>query len=134
MRVYATTVQLAAYPGGDTIPAGTQDLALRAASRVVEACVSLRTYAVDVDGMPTNADDVQAMADATCAIAVEAYTTGAFEAGSSQQWESVRIGNVQLQNLQGASSADSPVIAGLPVPPVAVNALLGVGEVSVSFS
>lgn len=125
MRVYADAAALAAYPGGDTVPAGSVDVLLRAASRVVDTILVARKYDVDTDGLPTGVDDAQALSDAVCAIAVEAQATGALSAGSSQQWSSVSIGNVSLSGK--VSGADAPVVLGMPVPPAAVNALSGVG-------
>lgn len=131
MRQYADSAAYAAYFPDATVPANVDTL-LRGASRVVDRLLLGRVYDVDAAGMPTNADDLQALSDATCAIAGEADALGVYDAGNTQQWESVKIGTVQLQNLQGASTADSPVVLGLPVPASAIVALAGVGHMRVS--
>lgn len=128
MRVYATAADLAAYPGGDTIAAADADALLRTASRAVDHILVGRVYDVDtVTELPTDTDVAQALNDATCAIAVEAASTGVLEAGATQQWESVSIGNVSLSAPKGASATDSPRVLGLPVPAAAIIALQDVG-------
>lgn len=104
-----------------------QPASLRAASRIVDMLLKGRVYDVDVDLMPTDPDVAAAMAEATEAIAAEVEALGTLEAGSTQQWESVAIGSVQLSNLQGASAADPLLVMGVQVPPAALLALGDVG-------
>ena len=123
-RIYATTAQ--AWP---TDPPGNADLLLRTASRVVDVLLTTRAYDVDTDGMPTDADDVQALQDAAVTIAHELQTTGALDAGSTERWESVGIGSVSLSGRQ--ASEGTTMVAGLPVPGVALVYLSDVGTHSV---
>lgn len=126
-RVYATSAQYVTYTGG-AAPANVDTL-LRVASRVVDRLLKGRVYAVDADGLPTDADVAETLADATCAIAQEAAATGALEAGSTQEWDSVGIGNVSLSGR--GTSADTTVVLGIPVPGVALLALADVGTLVV---
>lgn len=131
MRQYADSTALAAYPGGSAVASDSVDLLLRTASRVVDKLLTGILYDTDSDGMPTDTDVAQALSDATCAIALEADARGSLNAGQTQQWESVQIGNVALSTLQGASATDTPMVLGLPVPPAAIVALSGVGPMGV---
>lgn len=129
MRVYATPEQLAAYPGGSTVPDADADALLRTASRMVDRLLTGRVYDTDADGMPTDVDVLQALADAACAIATELVATGATAAGASLQWDSVGIGSVSLS---GRKAADGTVtVLGLPVPAAAIAALADVGPLYV---
>lgn len=126
-RVYATAEQLAAYPGGSTVPEDSAPDFLILASAVVDLILVGRVYAVDDDGLPTDTDVADSLQRAVCAIVVESYATGALSQGATLQWESVAIGSVQLSNLQGASVSDPIVVMGLPIPPAAIIALSSVG-------
>ena len=130
MRVYATAEQLAAYPGGSTVPEASAVEFLTQASAVVDYLLLGRVYDVDDDGLPTDTDVADSLQRATCAIVVEGYVTGALSSGSTLQWGSVAIGSVKLADLQGAS-ADHRVVMGLPIPPAAIIALFSVGYVLV---
>lgn len=129
MRQYADSTALAAYPGGDTVPAEDAEALLRTASRAVDKLLTGILYDTDSDGLPTDTDVAQALEDATCAIAVEAQATGALAAGASRQWDSVKIGNVALGNPRAA--ADAVVVHGLPIPAAALVALTSVGPLGV---
>lgn len=126
-RVYATSAQFTTYTGG-TAPDNV-DALLRIASRVVDVLLKAVVYDVDADGLPTDPDVAQSMADATCAIAAEASATGVLEAGGTQTWTSVGIGNVSLS---GRGTTDETVtVDGIPVPGPALLALRSVGPVVV---
>lgn len=128
-RVYATAADLAAYPGGSDVPAESVDTLLRMASRVIDQLLTGRVYDVTVDGMPEDADVVDALRDATCAVALEAHATGVLTPGASESWQSVGIGSV---NLSGRTLAEGArIVAGMPVPPAALLALADVGELTV---
>lgn len=129
MRQYADAAALAAYPRGEAVPGDAADHALRTASRVVDELLHAIVYDTDDDGLPTDVDIAEAMAEATCAIALEAYTTGALTAGATKQWQQIKVGNVSL----GASSTKDAamVVLGLPVPATALVALRSVGTVGV---
>lgn len=125
MRQYADAAALAAYPGGDTVPAGEADAHLRTASRIVTLLLQTRAYQVDDDGLPTDADDITAMSDATCAIVVEAYATGRAKVGGTKQHQSASIGSVSLSN---PTSAPGTVhVLGWPIPAAAFAAIAEVG-------
>lgn len=125
-RVYATSAE--AWPAPATPPANA-DVILRAASRVVDTLLTGVVYDTDVDGYPTDLDTVQALRDATVAVALEAEATGVLDAGSTQQWDSVSIGSVSMSGPR-ANTADSDVVTvgGLAVPPLAILALAGLGR------
>jgi len=126
-RVYATSAEYAAYTGA-AAPANVDTL-LRIASRVVDVLLTAVVYDVDASGLPTNPDVAQALSDATCAIAAEADATGVLQAGGTQTWESVGIGNVSLS---GRGTTDETVtVDGIPVPGPALLALRSVGRVLV---
>lgn len=119
-RLYATTEQ--AWP---TNPPANAALLLRTASRLVDVLLVSRRYDVDTDGMPTDADDLQALQDAAVTIAHELDSTGALEAGATESWQSVGIGSVSLSGRQATEG--TTVVAGLPVPGVALVYLADVG-------
>lgn len=131
MRIYATPEQLAADPYGAEVPAEDAVALLRMASRMVDEALIGRAYATDkTTGMPTDPDHLQALVDATCAIAGELHAIGVNTAGGTQTWQSVGIGSVSLS---GPSRAQGTVtVMGLPVPAVAVMALRSVGRFQVS--
>lgn len=132
MRLYATPEQLAAAPGGSTVPEADAPGLLRTASRMVDRLLVGRVYATDTAGMPTDPDVLQALVDATCAIAVELEATGATTPGASLDWDSVAIGSVSLSGRH--STEGSLTVLGLPVPAAAVVALADVGPMSVTVS
>lgn len=122
-RLYATPEQ--AWP---TDPPANADLILRLASRVVDHLLVGRVYAVDTDSMPTHPDVVQALQDATVTIAHECVERGTLEAGGTAEWQAVSIGSVSLS---GRVETDGTVmVAGIPVPPVA---LIFLGDVGVRW-
>lgn len=126
-RVYADSAQYTAYTGA-AAPANVDTL-LRIASRVVDVLLTAVVYDVDAAGLPTDPDVAEPMADATCAIAAEADATGALQAGGTQQWDSVGIGNVSLS---GHGTSDETVtVDGFPVPGPALLSLRSVGKVLV---
>lgn len=74
-RVYATPDEYADWLGVDDPPTGSET-ALRRASMVVDQMLLGAVYDVDDDRLPTNADVVEALRDATCAQAEYARATG----------------------------------------------------------
>lgn len=129
MRQYADIPALTAYPGGATVPVEDADAHLRTASRVVDRLLLGILYDTDSDGLPTDPDVAEALSDATCAIVVEAIATAALNAGSTQQWDSVKIGNVALGSPR--RGGDTLVVSGLPIPAAALLALSSVGPMGV---
>lgn len=130
MRQYATAAQLAASPGGDSVPAEDADVLLRTASRMIDEALLGRVYDTDTTGMPTDPDHLQALVDACCAIAVELHAIGYNTAGGTQTWQSVGIGSVSLS---GPSKAEGTIVVmGLPIPAAAVVALRTVGTFETS--
>lgn len=99
--------------------------ALRAASRVVDKLLLGRVYDTDADGMPTDPDVVDAMAEATESIAGALEASGVLQSATADVWDSVKIGSVSLS---GRSQSPAAVtVAGVPVPPAALLALGDVG-------
>lgn len=125
-RVYATEADYLAYTGTAEAdaPANLTTL-LRVASGVVDHLLRARLYDVDAAGLPTDADDIAAMQDATCAIARDADAIGALAAGATGEWGSVSIGNVSLSNPLTSGGGGS--VSGVPVPVEAMVALADVG-------
>lgn len=130
MRQYATEVEYTTVTGDASPPANIVSL-LTTASQVVDECLRGFVYETDPNGYPTDPDHLLAVRDACAWIAGEAIATGVLAAGSTQQWESVAIGSVQLSTLQGASSSDSPQVLGVPVPSAARLALAVFGRPTV---
>lgn len=107
-RVYATRAQLVAYaPSGTAIPDDPEATRLlTSASKHVDRYGLLTAvYDVDDNGLPTDADERDAIRDATCAQALYWLQTGG-EGGAADQWASVGIGSVNLSrgNAGGATS------------------------------
>lgn len=124
-RIYAETADLANYEGGSSLTDPTASLLLRIASGIVDRCLVGRRYPHDANAMPTDADDIQAMKDATCLIAIEANAAGVGKPGESTEWGQVAIGNVSLSNRQRAEGVT--LVDGVPVPVLAAQSLLSVG-------
>ncbi|SDL14464.1 hypothetical protein SAMN05428985_11038 [Nocardioides sp. YR527] len=124
-RIYAQVTDLPDYPGGDTLTDPTASLLLRIASGIVDRCLVGRRYPHDANAMPTDEDDIQAMKDATCLIAIEANAAGIGKPGESTEWGQVAIGNVSLSNRQRAEGVT--LVDGVPVPVLAAQSLLSVG-------
>lgn len=124
-RIYAETADLANYEGGSTLTDPTASLLLRIASGIVDRCLVGRRYPHDANAMPTDPDDIQAMKDATCLIAIEANAAGIGKPGESSEWGQVSIGNVSLSNKQRAEGVT--LVDGVPVPVLAAQSLLSVG-------
>lgn len=130
MRQYATTAELAAYPGGDSIPASIATTVLIGASRIVDRLLTGYVYDTDTAGLPIDAGIAAVLRDATCAIAVEAQAAGVFDAGASFDWQSASIAGVSLSgrvSTEGALTVD-----GWPVPALVRAALSAVGRFAVS--
>jgi hypothetical protein len=94
---YATRAELVDYaPAGTVIPddpEATRKLT-RASERIDLALIS-SVYDVDDDGLPTDAEVIAAMRDATCAQALWFMETGD-ETGAAGQYQTVSIGSVNL--------------------------------------
>lgn len=121
MAVHATTEQYEAYTG-QAAPDNI-DALLRAASRTVDQLAVGRVYDT------TDAEAVQALTDATCAVARELAASAALEAGGSLEWGNVSIGTVSLSGRQAA--AGTVLVAGVPVPVDARHAVQSLGPVRV---
>lgn len=134
MRQYATTDDMATlYP--DTTPPANADTWLRVASSIADRLLTGVLYDVDpATGLPTDTAVAELLRDAVAAMVAEWCERGATVAGGTMQWESVAIGNVQLSNLQGASSSDAFLVDGLPIPPLAVSLLNSMGRAQVVTS
>lgn len=104
MRVYATDVEYAAWLGVDPPVAGSAQ-ALRTASLRVDEMLIGAVYPVDEDGLPTEANHITALADATCAQAAHAKGSGTSDTGDDPQYAEVQIGSVRLKR---ATAAEVP--------------------------
>ena len=125
---YATAAQYETY---HNLTAGAApvsiDRLLRVASNIVDVILKGRVYDV-VSGLPTATADIEALRDATCAIAGEADAHGTLTPGGTQRWESVKIATVALS---GPSKTDAPEVAGVPVSADALLSLAQVGRLVV---
>lgn len=97
-RVYATEQQLTAWlPTDATLPADP-DAALRAASERVDDMLLTAYYAVDEDGMPTDAAVVTALMEATCAQAAYAMDIGdPYGTGEQRRYSDIKVGTVAVK-------------------------------------
>lgn len=104
-RIYATPQQYPDY-AEDPFDGTDEKLAkrLRAASIEVGALTRLAAYCTDEDGYPTDEDDAEAFAEATCAI-VEYWEGTDDPTGADAHAGAVKIGSVSLGTT--SSSADS---------------------------
>lgn len=126
MRQYATTLELAAYPDGDSIADAVATTVLVGASRIVDRLLTGYVYDTDAAGLPTDTDVAAILRDAACALAVEAQAAGMFDAGASFDWQSASIGAVSLS---GRVSAHGTIMVdGWPAPPLVLAALSAVGD------
>ena len=93
---YATAADLAAsdfLPTGLTAPTGAEATRLLSrASRMVDSMLRRAVYDVDTDGLPTDADVIVAVRDATCAQACWWLETGD-EAGVASGLDSLGAGS-----------------------------------------
>lgn len=99
--VYATEAEYATWLG-TTAPAGSAR-ALRAASGRIDELLITAVYDTTAEGMPTDADVVEALMEATCAQADYQRAIGdANSTGAAGQWSSVSIGSASLSRGQAA--------------------------------
>lgn len=119
-RVYATPDQLAAYTGAPA-PADAVRLLTRASEDIDDA-LSCALYDTDAQGMPTDPEVIQALADATCAVVEYRTATQDDGTGAAGQWDSVSIGPVSLSGRRGEGAPD-----GLPLAPRAERTLRRAG-------
>ncbi|CAM3457487.1 hypothetical protein [Stackebrandtia soli] len=114
MLVYATPDQYAEWLGLDAPPPGAAQ-ALRAASTEVGSLLLTARYATDEDGYPSDPEQRQASADATCALAAAARTDGDTTGDGAGPWSSVAIGSAQLTRRSpgtpGSSTSTTPGLA-----------------------
>jgi hypothetical protein len=104
-RVYATSDQLAAYTGVSA-PADAERLLARASEDIDDA-LTTAVYDTGPDGMPTDAEVIAALSDATCAQVEYQQATGDDGTGAAGRWDSVSIGPVSLSGRK-----DAPTSAG----------------------
>lgn len=129
VRLYATAADLTAYDDTVTIPDAKAERLLRLASLTVDRLLTGRCYDTDTDGMPTVADDISALRDATCAIVLEANAANVLTPGAAGEWTQIGIGNVSLSGKKVAEG--TLVVNGIPVPAEAVTLLASVGTLQV---
>ena len=104
-RVYATTEDLANWLRAAP-PAGSRR-ALAEASRDVDQMLLTAVYDVDDDGLPTDADVIAAMRDATCAQAEYARALGDPTGVGAGRITQAQIGSVSFQRSAASGPAGS---------------------------
>lgn len=88
-----------------TAPANA-DLLLTRASRLVDQALLTAVYSVDEDGLPTEADHIAALRDATCEQVAAWVQVGEDGTGASAEYADVQIGSVRLaRGGRGSSSS-----------------------------
>ena len=110
MTAYATATDYATYTG-QAATADTPRL-LQRASDLIDARLLGAIYMTDVNGVPTDANQILAFNNAICAQ-VEYWVTTGDELGLSEQFEIMRIGSVVLNKggKSSAAKARTPIIA-----------------------
>lgn len=106
-RVYATEVEFADYLTPATPPANASRM-LREASRDVEQMTLTAVYETDVDGMPTDAEVLEAFMLATCMQAEYAKEIGDSYSIGASQFHSVSIGSASLTRGYGPGGSTTP--------------------------
>ncbi|MEU4091999.1 hypothetical protein [Streptomyces sp. NPDC026673] len=102
-RVYATPEQLAEWTGRPA-PADAARLLARASQDIDDALLTA-VYCTDADGMPTDSDVRQALADAVCGQVEYQDATGDDGTGAAGRWGSVSVGPVALSDRRDAQAA-----------------------------
>lgn len=100
------------------------DVLFRRASEVIDEVLTASYYLVDDDGAPTEAAEIEALKEATCAQ-VQAFlaagdTTGS---GSSTVWESAKIGSLSLSGRKTGTASGAITVSGVQVAASAVRIL-----------
>lgn len=110
MPTYATTDDLAAYPGGAAVSADDAPTLLARAERFMAANVfRFCWYQVGPDGMPSNTLVLGAFRDAVCAQVVYWSQLGDSTGAQFAGWGTVEIGSVTMsRSLTATKATDSP--------------------------
>jgi hypothetical protein len=124
-RVYATSADYTARTG-QTAPADIERLLARASQDIDDALLTA-LYDTDADGMPLEAEVIDALRDATCAQVEYQQETGDTGTGAAGRWDSVSLGPVSLSGRKDATSGP----AGLDLAPRAGRALKRAGLLEV---
>jgi hypothetical protein len=107
-RVYATTADLARWPGA-TLTASSAG-ALAEASRALDASLRGAWYATDAEGYPTETAVRTALRQAVCAQVAYWQDTGDDTgSGAAEQYTTVGIGSVQLTRERGQTGGADPL-------------------------
>jgi hypothetical protein len=104
---YATVADLAAWLSPAAAPSDAQKR-LDRASLVVDEMLLTAVYAVNDDGLPTEAAVIAALRDATCAQAEYAGATGDPASVGPAGYGSVQIGSVRLTRAQSGAGSPTP--------------------------
>ena len=102
MAAYATATDFTNYTG-QTATADTPRL-LQRASDALDARLIGAYYAADVNGLPTDATQLQALNNATCAQ-VEYWLATGDELGLSEQYGIIKIGSVMLNKASRSTTS-----------------------------
>lgn len=108
-RVYATTADLARWPGAVLFEGAGGVLA--EASRALDGTLLGACYATDADGYPTEQRIRAAFRDAVCAqVAYWREIGDDTGSGAAEQWASIGIGSVQLSRAsRGQTAGQDPM-------------------------
>lgn len=109
MRVYATTMEYAAWLGLETAPAGATQ-ALRTASLRVDELLLSAVYETDAAGKPTETKHIEALRDATCAQAAHVRAQGDPEGDGASPYKSVSFGSVSLTRAAPSDGSGSTAV------------------------
>lgn len=134
MLVYATSADLTKWTG--TTAPDNADQLLRTASLAVRNATKTARYDVDTDGLPTDADTLQAFKDATCAQAaalaaakVDPAAGGVLKAGVATS-KSVGSASIGYADSAAAAAAKQALLTSLC--PDAASILTQAGLVTVA--
>ncbi|MFI5993162.1 hypothetical protein ACIBAC_15170 [Streptomyces sp. NPDC051362] len=120
-RVYATSADYTEW-SGQAAPTGVERMLARASEDIDDALKTAR-YCTDSDGMPTEADVIDAVRDAVCAQVEFQQETGDTGTGAAGRYDSVSLGPVSLSGRKDSAAGPQ----GLDLAPRADRALRRAG-------
>lgn len=106
-RKYATIGDFARYTGQPAPDDFDQSLLVRASRRIDRVLIGA-IYPVDDAGMPTDPPVIEALRDATCALAAWWDEQGETGSGATAELSEVAIGNVRLKRAIASAAGRSP--------------------------
>lgn len=125
-RIYATLANYQAWSSDVITPPARVTWLLARASEDIDRALIGAVYPVDVNGMPTNASDIQVFQDATCAqVAFRIELSD--DTGAAARNDSTSIGGISIHRAAGTAALAMP-----PVGPEALKILHLAGAVGVA--